>query len=69
MESDTLFASKTLNEETPPVDSPVAAEWCFGFDEDGEYRREWLRGLVSDLSDDGLVGIDETGDPVTVRLQ
>jgi len=36
---------------------------------DGEYGREWLRGLVSDLSDDGLVGIDETGDPVTVRLQ
>ena len=36
---------------------------------DGEHGRAWLRGLVSDLSDDGLVGIDETGDPVTVRLQ
>ena len=36
---------------------------------DGEHGREWLRGLVSDLSDDGLVGIDETSDPVTVRLQ
>ncbi|MCU4799177.1 A/G-specific adenine glycosylase [Halobacteria archaeon HArc-gm2] len=25
----------------------------------GEYGREWLRGLLSDLSDDGLVDVDE----------
>ncbi|PSP21575.1 A/G-specific adenine glycosylase [Halobacteriales archaeon QH_10_65_19] len=36
---------------------------------DGDYGREWLRGLLSDLADDGLVGIDETEDEVVARLQ
>jgi len=37
---------------------------------DGEHGREWLRGLVSDLADDGLVAIDETGDGTpAVRLR
>jgi A/G-specific adenine glycosylase len=26
---------------------------------DGEYGREWLRGLVDDLADDGLVAVDD----------
>ena len=35
---------------------------------DGTYGREWLRGLVDDLADDGLVSVD--GDDVTtVRLK
>jgi len=34
----------------------------------GEYGREWLRGLLSDLSDDGLVDVDDEGDTVA-RLQ
>lgn len=28
---------------------------------DGEYGREWLRGLVGDLADDGLVVVEERG--------
>jgi A/G-specific DNA glycosylase len=36
---------------------------------DGEYGREWLRGLVSDLSEDGLVeAVDRDGETV-VRLR
>ncbi len=36
---------------------------------DGEYGREWLRGLVADLEDDGLVEVDRRdGEPV-VRLR
>jgi A/G-specific adenine glycosylase len=35
---------------------------------DGEYGREWLRGLIEDLADDGLVDIDDEGTPV-VRLR
>ena len=33
---------------------------------DGEYGREWLRGLVSDLSDDGLLDIRERDDESVV---
>ncbi len=36
---------------------------------DGEYGREWLRGLLSDLADDGLVDIDEQNESATVRLR
>ncbi|WP_257298030.1 A/G-specific adenine glycosylase [Haloarchaeobius sp. FL176] len=36
---------------------------------DGEHGREWLRGLVSDLADDGLVDLDETGEEPVARLQ
>ncbi|WP_396612366.1 A/G-specific adenine glycosylase [Haloferax sp. S1W] len=36
---------------------------------DGEYGREWLRGLLSDLADDGLVDIDERDDELVVALQ
>ena len=38
---------------------------------DGEYGREWLRGLVSDLSDDGLLDVRERDDDsgVVVSLQ
>ena len=36
---------------------------------DGEYGREWLRGLLSDLDDDGLVQIEEGTDQMTARLQ
>jgi len=35
----------------------------------GEYGREWLRGLVSDLADDGLVGLEERDDEAVVRLR
>lgn len=35
---------------------------------DGEYGREWLRGLLSDLEDDGLVTVDTDGE-TTVRLR
>ena len=32
---------------------------------DGEYGREWLRGLVSDLADDGLVDLEQRdGEPI-----
>ncbi len=36
---------------------------------DGEHGREWLRDLLSDLSDDGLVRIEEGHDQITTRLQ
>jgi A/G-specific adenine glycosylase len=36
---------------------------------DGEHGREWLRGLVSDLADDGLVAVEEDDDAVVARLR
>jgi len=36
---------------------------------DGEYGREWLRGLVSDLSGDGLVKAEERSEETVVRLR
>ncbi|WP_148414288.1 A/G-specific adenine glycosylase [Haloferax sp. KTX1] len=36
---------------------------------DGSHGQEWLRGLLSDLADDGLVEIDERSSDTTVRLQ
>jgi A/G-specific adenine glycosylase len=35
---------------------------------DGEYGREWLRDLLSDLADDGLVEIEESGEETIARL-
>ncbi|WP_436923997.1 A/G-specific adenine glycosylase [Halosimplex amylolyticum] len=36
---------------------------------EGEYGREWLRGLLSDLADDGLVRTSESGGEIVVRLR
>ena len=36
---------------------------------DGEYGREWLRDLLWDLEDDGLVQIEERNDQTIARLQ
>jgi A/G-specific adenine glycosylase len=36
---------------------------------DGEYGREWLRGLVEDLADDGLVEITQRNGELVARLQ
>jgi A/G-specific adenine glycosylase len=36
---------------------------------DGEHGREWLRGLLSDLAEDGLVEVDEVGNETSARLQ
>jgi A/G-specific adenine glycosylase len=36
---------------------------------DGEQGRKWLQGLLSDLSDDGLVQVEEGDDQITARLQ
>ena len=36
---------------------------------DGEHGREWLRGLLSDLGDDGLLDVEETGEKTLVRLR
>ena len=35
----------------------------------GDTGREWLRDLVADLADDGLVTVDDAGDEVRVRLR
>ena len=35
----------------------------------GKHGQEWLRGLLSDLSDDGLVQIEEDNEQVTARLR
>ncbi len=36
---------------------------------DGEYGREWLRGLLADLVDDGLVDVEEREDATVARLR
>ncbi|WP_424004700.1 A/G-specific adenine glycosylase [Haloarcula salina] len=36
---------------------------------DGEHGREWLRDLLSDLADDGLVKIEEDDGQITARLR
>jgi A/G-specific adenine glycosylase len=36
---------------------------------DGEHGREWLRDILSDLADDGLVRIEDGDDRPTVRLR
>ncbi|MFP8953213.1 A/G-specific adenine glycosylase [Natrialbaceae archaeon A-arb3/5] len=36
---------------------------------DGEYGREWLRGLLSDLADDGLVETDDRDGTTVARLR
>ena len=35
----------------------------------GDTGREWLRDLVADLADDGLVAVDDSGDEIRVSLQ
>jgi len=36
---------------------------------DGEHGREWLRGILVDLSDDGLVKVEEQNDQPTAQLR
>jgi A/G-specific adenine glycosylase len=36
---------------------------------DGEHGREWLRELLSDLAEDGLVEVEEDGDEAIARLR
>jgi A/G-specific adenine glycosylase len=36
---------------------------------EGEYGREWLRGLCSDLADDGLVATEQRDGQTVARLQ
>ena len=36
---------------------------------DGEFGREWLRGLLADLESDGLVTVEGAGDDATARLR
>jgi A/G-specific adenine glycosylase len=36
---------------------------------DGDHGRDWLRALMADLDDEGLIDVDDTADGVVVRLQ
>jgi len=36
---------------------------------DGEFGREWLRGLLADLESDGLVAVEEADEGATARLK
>jgi A/G-specific adenine glycosylase len=36
---------------------------------DGDHGRDWLRGLLSDLADDGLLDVEETGEETVARLR
>jgi A/G-specific adenine glycosylase len=36
---------------------------------EGEYGREWLRGLLADLADDGLVEVGERDGETVARLR
>jgi A/G-specific adenine glycosylase len=38
------------------------------YTDEGEHGREWLRGLLADLEDDGLVVLDTDGEETSVRL-
>ena len=40
-----------------------------GNDSGGEHGREWLRGLVADLEDDGLVEVEPRDGEAVVRLR
>ncbi|CCQ34673.1 A-G specific adenine glycosylase repair protein [Halorhabdus tiamatea SARL4B] len=51
----------TLDELGPKVRVDYAPE--------GEYGREWLRNLLEDLADDGLVEIEERSDQPIARLR
>jgi A/G-specific adenine glycosylase len=55
------FDELSLDELGPRVRVDYAPE--------GEYGREWLRGLVEDLADDGLVEVASGGDGPVVRLR
>ncbi|WP_049982998.1 A/G-specific adenine glycosylase [Halorubrum sp. BV1] len=35
----------------------------------GEHGREWLRGVLSDLAEDGLLDVEEAGEETLVRLR
>jgi len=35
---------------------------------DGEHGREWLEGLLTDLADDGLLDVEESGDRTVAKL-
>ncbi|WP_049899824.1 HhH-GPD family protein [Halococcus agarilyticus] len=52
------------------VDYVPAAEESDGepSEADGNHGREWLRGLVADLADDGLVEVEERDEETVVRL-
>ncbi len=36
---------------------------------DGEHGREWLRGLLTDLADVGLIKVEERSGETVVRLR
>jgi A/G-specific adenine glycosylase len=36
---------------------------------EGEYGREWLRGLVADLAEDGLVDLEQRDGEAVARLR
>jgi len=55
------YGESSLDELGPRVRVDYAPE--------GEFGREWLRGLLADLSEDGLVEIDEEGERTVARLR
>ena len=57
----TEFDELSLEELGPRVRVDYAPE--------GEYGRQWLRGLLSDLADDGLVEVEERPDGVVAALR
>jgi A/G-specific adenine glycosylase len=56
----TEFDELSLEELGPRVRVDYAPE--------GEYGRQWLRGLLRDLADDGLVEVEERPDGVVAAL-
>ena len=73
----TEFEGLTLDELGPRVrvdytpDGVLAGEGSSEerSESDGEHGREWLRGLVEDLADDGLVEMTQRNGELVARLQ
>ncbi len=60
---------RSLSEgESVPLDD-LGPKIRVDYTPDGKHGREWLRGLVDDLADDGLVTVDDTGEATRVSLR
>lgn len=57
---------RTLGEHGPTPLDELGPRIRVDYAPGGEYGREWLRGLLADLSDEGLIEIEEhEGDTIT----
>ncbi|WP_336344151.1 HhH-GPD family protein [Halalkalicoccus ordinarius] len=60
---------RTLGEHGPTPLDELGPRIRVDYAPAGEYGREWLRGLLADLSDEGLIEIEEHEDDTITRLR